>query len=182
MIPITPANNNPFGSHQAVLNAVVASPLVGNRVLEFGLGGFSTGILYKKARQGNEGLLLSFETDIKYVKQFESYQDIWFTIFHVQHGWNWVFDNHPAMKERWNLVFVDQHPYPPRVETINRLKDQADYIILHDAVHLIGYPKKEREYTDYFKYAQEYPVGGSDPRTFPNTIIGSNFHVCEFKI
>ena len=149
---------NPYGSHQHILIKIL--PKIDNDIVEFGVGIFSTPVFYNHVFKYN-GFFLAFETDASYVSQFKSYECDNFKIIHVK-NWNDVYNN-DMLDKSWNLVFVDQHPWEPRLVTIQKMIDKCDYLILHDAQHL-----KERP----FKYLKEFGAGTAEE---PSTLICSNF-------
>ncbi len=105
--------------------------IVGGDVLEFGMGWHSTPLMHLICGiQGRN--LLSVDTDKEWFVKFEEYRAPWHQlqlsaqepIFKGQHG---MFDKHYA------IAFVDAAPAQIRQPAIEKLKDVADYVIVHDS-------------------------------------------------
>ncbi len=139
-------------------------------VLEIGTGYFSSTVLdWLCAITGRK--LVSYETDQKWFEKAKRHQSDYHDIIFVE---NW--DDVPLDKKRWGLAFIDHHPHKRRAVEIERLKDVADYIVIHDTE-----PRSEAIY-DYpriyklFKYRYDYK------KVEPWTSVLSNFHsLAKFK-
>lgn len=130
-------------------------------VLELGAGSSSTPLLYWLCKaQGRE--FVSYENNEKWCKALE--ETIGFCPKFIK---DWsdlkVGDIH------WSVVLIDHRPAIRRKVSATRLKDYADYIILHDSEPEIN---KFYRYTDIyslFKYRYDYK------KFKPHTVVLSNF-------
>ncbi len=131
-------------------------------VLELGMG-FSTMVLDLMCKIPKRPLY-SFENDPKWFEKNKIYESHFHKLFFVD---NW--DNIDIDNGHWSVAFIDHRPALRRRIEAKRLKDVADYIILHDSEPEIN---KFYRYTDIyplFKYKYDYI------KTLPNTVILSNF-------
>lgn len=130
-------------------------------VLEIGTGWFSTLVLHWMAHL--------------YKRQVYSYEssDYWFDrakkneseFHHIVKVKNW--DELPSDKH-WGMVFIDHSPEARRHVEIERFKDLADYIVVHDTQ-----PEDEAKYQysqswKYFKYKKDWT------KAIPWTSVVSN--------
>ena len=126
-------------------------------VLELGSGITSTPFLFWLCRS-QERLFISYDNDKTWIR------NIGYPIKYVS---NW--DNTKIDNTHWSVVLVDHQPGERRHIDALRLKDKADYIILHDSG-----PKEDRYYHykkiySSFKYRYDY-------KKFPPfTTVLSNF-------
>ena len=119
-----------FSTHQPPLIHMLNTIVEGD-VLEFGMGWHSTPIMHLLCGiQGRN--LLSVDTDKNWFDKFKDYRAPWHQlqlseqepIFKGQHS---MFDKHYA------IAFVDAAPAQIRQPVIERIKDVADYVIVHDS-------------------------------------------------
>lgn len=119
-------------------------------VLEIGTGYFSTTLLDWLCAISSRKLV-SYETDPGWYNRAKRMQSDYHDIILVN-SWSDV----PFESNHWGLAFVDHSPHLERAVTIERLKDAADYIVVHDTE-----PRSEKGY-DYpriyplFKYRFDY--------------------------
>lgn len=147
------------GSHIPILVKVMS--ISDGPVLELGAGFFSTPLLGWLCRaKGRE--FVSYENNEKWCEALR--RNIG---FHPKFVKNWgdikVDDTH------WSVAFIDLRPGIRRKVCANRLKDNADYIVIHDSEPDIN---KFYRYTDIyplFKYRYNYT------KVRPNTVVLSNF-------
>ena len=149
------------GSHLPVL--IYLMLITAAIVLEMRVGYTSTPVLHWLCfEQGRN--LLSLENDRKWLEKFLEYEDNFHTLKFTE---DW--DRAPIDNQHWSIVLIDHRPALRRRIDAKRLKDNADYIILHDSEPEIN---KFYRYTDIytlFKYRYDYT------RTKPYTTVLSNF-------
>jgi len=166
-----------WATHQPILYTVAA--LGNGKILEFGAGYYSTPMLMHIVNEKN-GNLYSFESDEFFVKKFE--QDTNFQISHVP-DWQIFFESSffkTISEQHWDLIFVDQAPFEARYETIKRLNNNCDYLLLHDC----GYFFKNNIFKaeDYFKNHQVWYPPKRVSYAGPPTLVASNFKPCKIEV
>ena len=131
---------NRYGTHlKLLLKAVEATK---GDVLELGIGASSTPALHRLcAYQGRR--LDSYDTDAHYVDQYSrQYQS-------ELHTYVWVNDWDKAKIDRpWSVVLIDHKPAIRRRVDAVRLKDWAEYIVIHDT---------EPEIDRFYRFASIFP-------------------------
>jgi hypothetical protein len=148
------------GSHIPVLIKVMQ--VTTGDVLELGTGLNSTPVLHWLCSEMG--------------RKMDSYESI--PMFH-RIAWNYNNDFHKVhliedwdtmpIDRHWSVVFIDHAPGVRRVEDMIRVKDNADYVIVHDTE-----PKSDWHYNyskgfPSYKYRYDYTKG------YPHTTILSNF-------
>jgi hypothetical protein len=131
-------------------------------VLEVGTGYFSTTLLDWLCAISDRKLV-SYETDPKWYEKAKRMQSDYHDIIFVE---NWK--NIPLEEKHWGLALVDHDPHKERAITIERLKDNADYIVAHDTE-----PRSEKGYN----YPRIYPLFKyrfDDKKVEPWTSVFSN--------
>jgi len=137
-------------------------------VLELGTGYFSTLLLHWMCTMTGRKLI-SYDTEEKWAKKA---QETWANdnheIYHIKD-----LDSVNITDRHWGLVFIDHAPSIRRQIDTLRLKDHADFLVLHDTE-----PREDKRYRysevyKYFKYVYRYT------KHFPHTAVISNFK--EFK-
>lgn len=105
------------GSHLPVLKKVLDQNT--KPVLELGAGWYSTPFLYWDCL--DKGIsFTSYETDKEWVEALDGMS-------------TWIDNYRDApIDQEWGVVFIDHAPAERRVVDVLRLKDKADYIVLHD--------------------------------------------------
>jgi len=149
-----------YSTHNAMLLKIFQ--LSKGDVVECGGGIFSTPLLHWACKLADRKLI-SYEQDPAYYqfeRQFQSRQHI------IRFVENW--DDIDTKTHR-GMVFIDHHPPERRMIELERFKDSADYIVVHDT------ERESREYNrqevfDLFKY--KYTWKGCRPWTS----VFSNFH------
>lgn len=119
-----------FSTHQPVLIHVLNTITEGD-VLEFGMGWHSTPLMHLLCGiQGRE--LLSIDTDIDWFEKFREYEATWHHLDVTAQGP--VYDGtHDMFHKRYAIAFIDAAPAEIRQPVIERIKDMADYVIVHDS-------------------------------------------------
>jgi hypothetical protein len=131
-------------------------------VLEVGTGWFSTLMLHWLAHIYKRRVY-SYESSRHWYERALRYQSPYHKIIKVE---SW--DELPADKH-WGLVFIDHSPEARRRVEIERFKDLADYIVIHDTQ-----PEDDKKYQysgiwRYFKYKKNWT------RAKPWASVVSNF-------
>lgn len=131
-------------------------------ILELGMG-YSTMILDMMCQQ-TERELASYENDEKWYKENLIYKSNYHSINYVE---DW--DKVPYHVRHWSIALIDHRPAMRRRVDAMRLKDNVDYILIHDSEPEIdrfyGYSRLYK----LFKYRYDY----KDCK--PNTTVLSNF-------
>jgi len=135
-------------------------------ILEMGCGYYSTYMLHEMCKHGKRKLV-SLEEKLDWVKKFMFLNNE----FHlVQHVKDW--SSFSLIDEfKWGMVLVDHAPGERRKFDIERLKDKADYLIVHDSQEA-GY--KYETVLPSFKYRFDYKLLSTW------TTVVSNIHNLEF--
>ena len=151
-----------FGTHIPVLVKVMTK--TNGSVLELGCGVSSTPLLFWLCKaQGRK--FVTYDSNIRWIK------NVGYPIKYVD---NW--DDAKIENTHWSVAFLDHRPGKRRMVDALRLKDKADFIILHDSE-----PKSEKHYQyekiyPFFKHRFHYT------KFVPNTTVISNFYdLKDFK-
>src|SRR6185503_2887686 len=115
---------NKYGTHLPwLLKCVEATK---GDVLELGIGSSSTPALHKICAEQNRRLD-SYDTDVSYVDQYSKQYR------HPRHSYWWISDwEQAAIDKPWSVVLIDHRPAARRRLDALRLKDVAEYIVIHD--------------------------------------------------
>ncbi len=111
-----------WSTHMPVLIRTVQ--MTNGPVLELGAGIFSTPLLHWLCAE-KDRRLATYESVLKYYRIAKQFKSKTHTIKLVD-DWDKININ-----KHWSVAFVD-HPTDRRMKDTLRLKDKADYIILHD--------------------------------------------------
>ncbi len=116
------------GSHIPVLVKMMEQ--INGPVLELGVGHSSTPILHWLCAE--KGLpLLSLEDDESWYEEFSSFKTFNHRVELVE---NWdILDKFKVYKTDWSMVLIDNNPVKKRWRMAKRLRNHADFILLHDA-------------------------------------------------
>lgn len=125
-------------------------------VLELGCGFSSTPLLYWMCmEQGRK--FVSYENDKRWIEK------VGYPIEYVEDWDKTDIDN-----IHWSVVLMDHRPGERRPVDAVRLKDNADFIILHDSVSELGKFYGYEKIYPLFKYRFNYT------KFLPNTVVLSN--------
>jgi hypothetical protein len=121
---------NANAPHQGLLAGIVAQTT--GPVVECGIGHFSTPILHYMCKRRP---LLSIEADKEW---FDFYTRAMHSGTHAFHFANGVAYKDILLTDRykdlhWAVAFVDHSPPESRRDTIEVLRNRADFIVVHDA-------------------------------------------------
>lgn len=144
------------GTHLPVLSILINR--TDGAVLELGAGFNSTPLLYWTCK-AQRRLFRSYENDKAWCEKmglFTSYIDDW--------------DKVPLDEVFWSIALIDHRPALRRKEDAKRLKDNADFVVMHDSEPEIDKFYKYTWIYKYFKYRYDFTS------IKPNTTILSNFH------
>lgn len=126
---------NPYATHLSMLIKVVEAST--GPVLELGAGDSSTPILHRLCSEQGR-LLVSMDSDAKYLEQFEHYRGTYHKLVLVE---NW---SQADLFGPWSVVLVDHRPASKRRDSARRVAQSADYVVCHDTE-----PENDRFYHWY---------------------------------
>jgi hypothetical protein len=143
-----------YSTHLPVLMQAVSK--TSGDVLELGAGLFSTPVLHwLVAAKGRK--LISLDNDPKFYDWAKPLADKYHRIACVE-SWDDAWIDRP-----WDVVLVDHSPDERRIVEIQRLKDFAKYLIIHDS---------NGRYEKNYHYSRIYPLfkyhldfNGAEPST-----------------
>lgn len=143
------------GSHLPVLSRIINA--TDGSVLELGAGYNSTPLLYWVCKAQNRRFV-SYENDKVWCEKMgdlTTYIDDW--------GKADIF------KDFWSMVFIDCRPALERHRFAIKLKDNANFVILHDSEPEIDRFYAYRRVWSHYKYRYDFT------KVKPNTTVLSNF-------
>lgn len=144
-----------YGTHIPVLLKIMEKTK--GPVLELGCGFSSTPFLYWLC-QDQDRLFKSFDNDKDWIEKVG---------YPVEFVTDW--DKIDIDNTHWSVALVDHRPGDRRIVDIERLKDKADFIILHDSEPEVDKFYLYRRIYPLFKYRFDYV------KFLPNTTVLSNF-------
>lgn len=132
-------------------------------ILEMGTGYFST-LFFDWLCCTFDRKVISYDNNKRWGQRALRYKSDYHEV-HIVNDW----DKADIDNTHWGLVFIDHAPQRRRHIDVIRLKDKADYIIMHDTE-----PEADKWYRysrvwKYFKYRYDYD------KTKPWTSVVSNF-------
>lgn len=154
-------NDPKYGSHLPVLLRLLEK--TSGPVLEMGMGLWSTPMLHLMCEKDNRPLV-SYDSDKKWAKDNLKWSNDYHRVGLIEESW----DEIPFENEHWSVVLIDQRPGIRRHIDALRLKDKADFIVIHDSE-----PEGDKFYRyskiyKYFKYVYHYT------KVRPHTTVLSN--------
>jgi len=154
-----------FGTHLPLL--MKAMSVSNGNVLELGMGLSSTPYLHWMCFD-QDRKLVSFENDKAFYEMLRPYNDTKFHKVRYIDDWEKLDIHH----QRWSVVLIDTNPKSSRREFATKLKDTADFVILHDT---------EESHEKFYRYRdpvvgcfKDYKFIYTYKKTSPNTSILSN--------
>jgi hypothetical protein len=161
-----------YGSHQSLLLEV--AKLSTGPVLELGSGDFSTVQLHEilKGRK-----LVTFDNNEEWLNKYVYLKDDFHDFVSGDANAFYQSDN-----ERWGLVFIDNGTWEDRIDAINKYKDTADYLVIHDTEVMRTWELVKQWLTrdlprmvwdEVFKSWKEFHLIDYVPLS-PYTLVGSN--------
>lgn len=154
-------------SHLPILSRVLQ--VTKGPVLELGAGYFSTPFMYWVCKE-QKRKFVSYENDLRWCKklyQWDKERETKDGLASLRYVKNW--DDADIDNIHWSVVFIDHRPALRRKDDARRLKDNADYILMHDSEPEINKFYKYNWVYDDFKYKYDYTM------VKPHTVILSNF-------
>jgi hypothetical protein len=145
---------NPSGTHLPYLARLLQK--VKGPILEMGSGYFSTPLLYWHTVM-NKTQFRSYETNRRWAETMGN---------PVRHIEQWVQADISEM--RWNLVFIDHGQALLRKDHAIAVKDNADFVVLHDTEEKFENIYRYSEVWPHFKYRKDFTD------ILPNTTVLSN--------
>ena len=177
---------NPYYTHQQFLINTLNLFNNSNKIniLEFGVGEGSSSILNDYAQKNSKIKITSFEHDLNWLIDMKNkYSLSNYTFNHVD--WE-SFDYRELKKYEYDIIFVDQGSWDARITTIDELKNNSKYIILHDYCYYNGFRGAEISERDkewafsvnqntffYNKYFNDFELL-TQTELFPPTLIMKN--------
>ena len=148
------------GSHLPLLIEIVKR--TSGSVLEIGMGLNSSPVLHWLCTYQRRHLL-SLENDPVWFEKNKAYENDY---HHVELVTDW--DKVDILSRYWSVVLIDHRPAKRRRFEAIRLKDNADYILLHDAE-----PEIKRFY-GYQRILKHFEFNFLWEKLKPNTLVVSN--------
>lgn len=187
-----------YFTHQPVL--MKALKLSQGDVLELGCGDGSTEIIHNYCmKHGRKVLTVEHDKEwlLKYQNRFQgSHHEYMLTV-----DWYSLIDS--LIGRQWGLVFIDQTSWNERAYSFTKLKDFAEFIVLHDSDYfpennLLGKLVRpyhtngpndlgERDWSGEIKFYKEFHPAKlmcwtGTKFTGPPTLLASNFNNCDHEI
>lgn len=131
-------------------------------ILEMGMG-VSTWVIEMMCKQTKRPIF-SYENDPKWYAEFTRYASDYHRVLLID---DW--DNISLGSTKWSVALIDHRPAIRRHKDAVRLKDNAEYILLHDS---------EPEIDRFYKYSRIYPqfkYHFTYDKCKPYTSVVSNF-------
>jgi len=172
---------NPYYTHQETLNKILESFDYTKPVhcLEFGSGDGSSSIFNKFCAIHPNLTVDCFEHESGWLNDMSNKYKLTNYNFNVV---DWSTINYEKLKiKKYDLIFVDQGDWDARIKTIDELKNNCKYIILHDYCYYNGFGpgmvhspdmdfNKVGEGSFFHKYSDDFEVTGVT-ELFPPTLI-----------
>jgi hypothetical protein len=186
---------NPYYTHQPVLYTMLKQ--TSGPILELGCGDGSTELIHLFGEKYNRKIITvesNLEWMNKYKSKYENDNHKFIFTDHNIESWNKTSDT--FKENQWGLVFIDQGFWEARAYSFTQLKNNSDYLILHDCDffpqnNLLGknieqfIDKNNRGKRDYgtdIKYWTEYyPIIFTGP-TGPPTLLASQKYNCNIQV
>ena len=149
-------------SHQPVLFEAIRST-TGN-ILELGAGYSSTEQIHKMA---GDRLIVTVDDHMEWLDNFKHLET-------DKHRFVLLSDDlFKRIGYQWSVVLVDLFTWEQRMWAIDKIKDKADYVVIHDA--------EGKNLGRFFKYSREYALAAYPQ--YPCVLLGSNkYPVDSFNI
>ena len=148
------------GSHLPILIKLVL--MTDGPILELGTGFYSTPVLHWLCAEKNRKLV-SYDSSDKYIEIAKNYITDWHEVRFVT---DWSKIN---ISRHWGLVFVDHYPAQQRRLEIERVANNADYVIAHDSELEHDKDYQYSKVAPLFKHRYDYN------KFYPPTVVFSNF-------
>jgi predicted O-methyltransferase YrrM len=149
------------GSHLPLLIKLVF--MTDGPILELGTGFYSTPVLHWLCAE-NKRKLISYESSERYFEVARRYISDWHEVNFVT-DWSKI----DTSSNHWGVVFVDHYPAQQRRLEIERVADNAEFVIAHDSELKHDKDYQYSKIAPLFKYRYDYN------KFYPNTVVFSNF-------
>lgn len=158
-------NLDPVASHIVLLTRVFDKSE--GDVLEVGTGYFSTLLLHWLSSVYKRHVY-SYESSNYWYKRAKKYESEY---HHIIYCPDW--EEADFVNKHWGMAFIDQSPESVRNKTVTALKNNADYIVMHDTS-----PEYDKKYQfskiwDQFQHIFHYK------KAEPNSSVVSNYFSLE---
>ena len=171
---------NGYGTHQEFLKFYIFQ--TSGDIIEFGTGNNSTGLILDCIKNTNRKLL-SIESNQEWLNKIKSEypeSNNHSYVFVNENDWKHYIDN--IEKTDYSVVFIDQCPWIARKWTLDKFKDTAEYVIIHDVDYfpvnnVFGkfISEFEFDFSDVSNnYKVYYPAKPFPCNTGPPTLVLSN--------
>jgi hypothetical protein len=189
-------NLNPYYTHQPVLYEMLLKTK--GPILELGCGEGSTELIDIISKKQNRKVV-TVESDSEWMSKYKlKYENknhnFILTSDHSVVSWNNTTDT--FVDTKWGLIFIDQGFWEARSYSFNKLKNSADYLILHDCDYfpennLLGTciekyinsnNRGKRDYSKDVKYWKEYFPIIFAGHTGPPTLLASEKYDCDISV
>jgi hypothetical protein len=188
-------DSNPYFTHQPVLHTLLSK--TNGSILELGCGEGSTELIHKFSEKYNRKVV-SIESDKqwaqRYIEKYTTNNHEFIVVEHSIDSWNKITDT--MSNQHWDLIFIDQGIWEPRAYSFKKLKDKANYMILHDCDffpenNMLGQSiekyidknnRGKRNWDNEIKYSKEYFPIVFPGHTGPPTLLASNFNSCDIDV
>jgi hypothetical protein len=154
-----------YATHIPILTKLV--DMSDGPILELGMG-FSTLILDMMCKLTRRPIV-SYENHREWYERYLEFASDYHKILFTD---NW--DSIDIDSTHWSIALIDHKPALRRRIDAVRLKDNCDYVILHDSEPEINRFYAYTRIYQYFKYRYDYT------KCLPNTTVLSNFKELKF--
>lgn len=169
-----------YGTHKKFLEFYVN--ITDGDIIEFGTGYNSTGLIIECIKNTNRKLI-SVESNIDWLNKMQELyppSENHSYVFVNEYNWKNYIDS--IEKTDYSIVFIDQSPWIARKWTLDKFKNYAEYVIIHDVDYfpvnkIFGKVISEFEF-DFSdisnNYKVYYPPKPYPYKTGPPTLVFSN--------
>jgi len=147
-------------SHLSILIKLVL--MTNGPILELGTGFYSTPVLHWLCAE-NKRKLVSYESSEQYIEVANNYIADFHEV-HLVDDWSKI-----DISQHWSIVFVDHWPSSQRRIEIERVANNADYVIAHDSELEHDKDYQYSKVAPLFKHRYDYN------KFYPPTVVFSNF-------
>ena len=138
-------------------------------VIEFGSGVYSTPLIHWLCY--NKRKAITYENFNHYYSFAKKFENKYHKIIFVK-DWDKI-----DLNDKYSIALIDHSPKKPRTRGMEaiKLKDNTEYVILHDSEDEIkyGYDKA----WEHFKYRFDYTIGGVKTTVLSNFVDLSSFKI-----
>ena len=151
------------GSHIPILSKVIE--ISEGPILELGTGFNSTPIIHWLCNK-EKRKIVSYESSEMFYLAARNYRNEFHEVHHVEVLGGW--DNIDIESQRWGVVFIDHAPGKRRVVELERVANNADYVVVHDTEERSDWHYKYSKGFPKYKYRYDYTIA------YPHTSVLSN--------